>query len=229
MELTSERLALRPADRHDLDFFIDLRNHPEILALPGRQPSPRSDVERQLQRWVERWQKLGFGTWTVFDRKTGDRLGRVEFDPIGKGWPGIAPDEVELGCIVHPMCWSRGIATEASELAIADFFGRTDRDRLVALTTSDNQPSLRALAKLGLRHCGQIRHEHDETTFELFELVKNRSGGASPTALSGVVSEHWARSLSCRSRGSCRLFASEPDPVTDPPRDRLGHRAGGGA
>ena len=178
MELGSKRLVLRPAGRLDLDFFVEMRNHPRILALPGRQPRPRSDVEQQLQRWVERWQKLGFGTWTVFDRESGDRLGRVELDPIGQGWPGIAPDEVELGCIIHPSSCSEGIATEASELAIADFFGRTDRNRLVALTTSDNQPSLRALAKLGLRHCGQIQHEHDETTYELFELVQDSSGGA---------------------------------------------------
>jgi RimJ/RimL family protein N-acetyltransferase len=173
---TSERLVLRRVDRHDLDFFVDLRNHPQILALPGRQPRPRSDVERQLQRWVERWQKLGFGTWTVFDRKTRERRGRVELDPIGEGWPAIAPDEVELGCIVHPSCWNQGIATEATELALADFFDRTDRDRVVALTTSDNHPSLRALAKLALRHSGQIQREDDETIYELFELGRAEGG-----------------------------------------------------
>ncbi len=102
MELTSERLVLRPTDLRDLDFYVELRNHPEILALPRRQPRPRSDVERQLRRWIERWQEHGFGAWTVFGRKTQERLGRVEFDPMGPGSPGIAPDEIELGCIVHP-------------------------------------------------------------------------------------------------------------------------------
>ena len=172
MEPTSERLVLRTAAPTDLDFFFELRNHPEILALPRRESRPRSDVERQLWRWVERWQELGFGTWTVFDRQTEEPLGRVELDPIGPGWSGIAPDEVELGCIVHPMHWNKGIATEATELAIADFFDRTDRNRLVALTTTDNQPSLRALAKLGLHRCGETQHESDETTYELFELVR---------------------------------------------------------
>jgi [ribosomal protein S5]-alanine N-acetyltransferase len=176
MELTSEHLVLRPADRRDLDFYVDLRNHPDILALPRRQPRPRSDVERQLGRWLERWQRLGFGTCTVFDRNTGERLGRIELDPIGGGWPQIAPDEIELGCIVHPTYWNRGIATEASEIAIADFFVRTERDRLVALTTIDNHPSLRALEKLGMRRCGQIQHEDDVTAYELFELVRVRAG-----------------------------------------------------
>ena len=172
VELASERLVLRPTDPRDLDFYFELRNCPAILALPHRQPRPRSDVQRQLERWIERWQEIGFGAWTVFDRKTRERLGRVEFDPIGQGWSGIEPDEIELGCIVHPAYWNRGIATEATELAVADFFSRVNRSRLVALTTIENRPSLRALEKLGMRRCGETEHESDETTYELFELVR---------------------------------------------------------
>jgi RimJ/RimL family protein N-acetyltransferase len=91
---------------------------------------------------------------------------------MGSGWSGIAPNEIELGCIVHPNYWNRGIATEATALAVADFFRGIDRSRLVALTTIDNRPSLRALEKLGMRHCGETQHERDETTYELFELVR---------------------------------------------------------
>ena len=46
----------------DLEFYFELRNRPEILALPGRQPRLRSDVERQLRGWIDRWQQDGFGT-----------------------------------------------------------------------------------------------------------------------------------------------------------------------
>jgi [ribosomal protein S5]-alanine N-acetyltransferase len=171
LELVSERLVLRPAEMRDLDFYFELRNRPEILALPGRQASPRSDVERQLQRWLERWQDRGFGAWTVFERKTEVRLGRVELDPIGEGWSHLGPDEIEMGCIVDPTYWNQGIATEAAQLAAADFFNRTELDRLIALTTADNRPSLCALEKLGVRRCGQTEHERDQTTYELFELV----------------------------------------------------------
>ena len=123
MELTSERLVLRPAVLADLDFYVELRNHPEILASPRREPRPRSEVERDLRGWIERWQGQGFGAWTVFARKTMERLGRVEFDPVGLGWPEIPPDEIEVGCIVHPTYWNRGIATEATEIAVGDFSG----------------------------------------------------------------------------------------------------------
>jgi RimJ/RimL family protein N-acetyltransferase len=100
LELVSDRLLLRPTEMRDLEFYFELRNGPEILALPGRQPSQRSDVERQLQRWLERWRARGFGTWTVFERRTEVRLGRVELDPIGAGWSHLGPDEIELGCML---------------------------------------------------------------------------------------------------------------------------------
>jgi ribosomal-protein-alanine N-acetyltransferase len=181
VELVSERLVLRPTEMRDLDFYFELRNRPEILALPRRQPSQRSDVERQLQRWLERWQERGFGTWTVFERKTEARLGRVELDPIGAGWNHIAPDEIELGFIVDPTYWNQGIATEAAQLAAADFFNRSELDRLVALTTADNRRSLRALEKLGMRRRGQTQHERDQTTYELFELVPSALAAAQRT------------------------------------------------
>ena len=172
VELLSERLVLRPASERDLDFYFELRNRPEILARPGREPRPRSEVERQLRGWIDRWQEHGFGTWTVFHRETDERLGRVELDPMGPGWTGISPDEIEVGCIVHPTHWNRGIATEATDLVVADCFSRVGLNRLVALTTIDNKSSLRAMEKLGMRRRGGTQHERDHTTYELFELAR---------------------------------------------------------
>ena len=163
---------LRPADLGDLAFYVELRNHPDVLESPGREPRPRSEVERQLRGWIERWREYGFGAWTVFAYKTMERLGRVEFDPIGPGWPEIAPDEIEVGCIVHPTYWSQGIATEATEIAVEDFFTRADRHRLVALTTIDNRAALRAIEKLRMRRCGETHAEGDETTYILFEVLR---------------------------------------------------------
>jgi len=172
VELVSERLALRPAIEADLDFYYDLRNRPEILARPGVEPRPRSDIERQLHRWIDRWQEYGFGTWTVFERDSGERQGRVELDPFGPGWEGISPGEIEVGFVVHPTHWNRGIATEAAGLVVADCFTRAGLGRVIALTTTDNKASLRTLEKLGMRHRGQTRYEREPVTYEVYELVR---------------------------------------------------------
>ena len=172
VELVSERLVLRPASEADLDFYYDLRNRPEILARPGLEPRPRSDIERQLRGWIDRWQEYGFGAWTVFERDSGERQGRVELDPFGSGWEGISPGEIEVGFVVHPTRWNRGIATEAAGLVVADCFARAGLSRLIALTTTDNKASLRTLEKLGMRHLGQTQYERDPVIYEVYELVR---------------------------------------------------------
>ena len=173
MELVSERLVLRPASESDLDFYFAMRNSPEVLARPDQEPKPRWLVERQLQGWIDRWQEHGFGAWTVFDKQSDERQGRVELDPMGAGWEGIAVGEIEVGLIVHPTHWNRGIATEAAALVAVDCFTRAGLDRLIALTTPDNKASLRTLEKLGMRHRGQTQHVSDSTTYQVFELARS--------------------------------------------------------
>ena len=172
VELASERLVLRPASESDLDFYVEMRNRPEILARADHEPKPRSQVERQLHPWIDRWNEYGFGTWTVFHRESDERLGRVELDPMGAGWEGIPPGEIEVGLIVHPTRWNRGIATEAAGLVAVDCFTRAGLCLLVALTTSDNTASLRTLEKLGMRRRGETQHVSDPTTYEVFELAR---------------------------------------------------------
>ena len=172
VELVSGRLVLRPASESDLDFYVEMRNRPEILSRADHEPKPRSQVERQLHRWIDRWQEHGFGTWTVFHRESDERRGRVELDPMGAGWGGISPGEIEVGLIVHPAHWNRGIATEAAGLVAVDCFTRVGLDRLVALTTSDNKASLRTLEKLGMRHRGETQYASDPTTYDVFELAR---------------------------------------------------------
>jgi [ribosomal protein S5]-alanine N-acetyltransferase len=179
MKLATARLVFRPADEGDLDFYFELRNRPEILALPGREPRPRSDVERQLRGWIQQWDECGFGAWTLFDRETNERLGRVELDPIGSGWVGLSSDPIEVGCVVHPSHWNRGIATEATLLVAADCFSRVGLDRLVALTTIDNKPALRALEKVGMRRSGETHYADDHTAYEVFELAAAPQGASS--------------------------------------------------
>ncbi|HEY6961370.1 MAG TPA: GNAT family N-acetyltransferase [Gaiellaceae bacterium] len=172
MELASQRLVLRPVAVDDLDFSVQLRNSLDHLASPRPEPRPRAEAERQLRRAVEQWREQGFGSWTVVDRGSSERLGRIELESIGPGWPAIAPDEVEVGCVLDPAHWNHGIATEATQLAIEDFFGRVGRRRLVALASADNPASLRVLEKLGMRCCGETHREGDVTPYLLFELVR---------------------------------------------------------
>jgi [ribosomal protein S5]-alanine N-acetyltransferase len=171
VELVSARLVLRPAHVADLDFYFELRNRPEVISWTGvRGPRMRSDVERELRGWVGLWNERGFGTCTVFDRHADERLARVELDPVGSGWAKVAPGEIEIGCIVDPRRWNQGIAAEATLLVADDCFDRVGLHRLVAMTTTDNAPSLRALEKIGMSYVGETQHADGDRAYELFEL-----------------------------------------------------------
>jgi RimJ/RimL family protein N-acetyltransferase len=128
------------------------------------------------------WAEQGFGAWTVFDRATLERVGRIELDPLGPGWSGIDPDTVEIGCVIHPSHWNRGIATEAAWIAIEDFFRQGDRRRLIALASADNPASLRVLEKLGMRRCGVTEAEGDPVSYLVFEAVPRTETAPQGTA-----------------------------------------------
>src|ERR1700712_3905020 len=56
----------------------------------------------------------------------------------------------ELGYMVHPAVWGKGIAPEALRAYIPSFFARfTDKDELNAYTDSQNPRSNRVLEKIG--------------------------------------------------------------------------------
>ena len=76
----------------------------------------------------------------------GEPVAYVEVAPIGEG-SGVDPDEIEVGVVVHPDHWGKGIAVEAGLATVKDLFDRVGLDRVYAGVDPDNEKSLRALAK----------------------------------------------------------------------------------
>jgi RimJ/RimL family protein N-acetyltransferase len=93
-------------------------------------------------------------------------IGFVEVHPIGED-SGVAPDELEVGVVLHPDHWGQGIAAEAGLAVARDLFERVGRERVYAEIEATNDKSLRLLAKVpGVRHVGG----------ELYELTRTALG-----------------------------------------------------
>lgn len=60
----------------------------------------------------------------------------------------------ELGFILHPDHWGKGLAREGAEAAIAHFWATTDAPRLTASADPDNLASVGLLTRLGFRVTG---------------------------------------------------------------------------
>src|SRR5688572_7006397 len=111
MELRTERLVLRPWALDDLDALFAIRNAPEVIETTHTgAPLPREHLAGQVGRRLASWRDRGLGSWLIL--LDGDPVGYVEVTPIGEG-SGVDPEEIELGVVVHPSHWGKGIAGEA--------------------------------------------------------------------------------------------------------------------
>ena len=164
LRLHTPRLVLRPVEEGDLDTLLAIRNAPAVVATTSTGKAlPRERMAGQLSRRCASWREDELGSWLVL--LDGDPIAFVEVAPIGEG-SGVDPDAIEVGVVVHPDHWGKGIALEAGHAAARDLFERLGHDRVYAGVDPDNEKSLRALAKApGVR---RIDDELPELTARAF-------------------------------------------------------------
>lgn len=145
LELRTARLVMRPVREGDLETLLAIRNAPAVVATTVTgEALPRERMAGQLARRCVSWRERGLGSWLVL--LDGEPVAFVEVAPIGEG-SGVDPDAIEIGVVVHPDHWGRGLASEAGLAAARDLFERVGLERVYAGVDPDNVKSLRALAK----------------------------------------------------------------------------------
>ena len=144
MEITTRRLKLRPAQQGDLDAIHAVLSHTE--AMRWWSTPPHDDIE-QSRVWLEGMianTAAGAADFVV------EHEGRV----IGKAGCWKAPD---VGYILHPEVWGRGLASEALGAVIDHVFATTELDALNADVDPDNVGSIRLLERLGFVRTGEAK------------------------------------------------------------------------
>ena len=169
LELRTDRLVMRPVEEADLEVLLAIRNAPEVLATTGTGAElPRETMSGQLSRRCASWRERGLGSWLVL--RADAPVGYVEVAPIGEG-SGVDPEEIEIGVVVHPDHWGRGIAVEAGLAVARDLVERVGLARVYAGVDPDNAKSLRAMAKVpGVRQV-------DDELFELSAVALTGPAG----------------------------------------------------
>ena len=162
--LETERLILRPLTTADAPFILTLLNEPSFLRYIGDKKVRTLEDAAQyiLNGPVASYERHGFG------------LGMVELKdsdtPIGMC--GILKrDELpnpDIGFAFMPDFWSKGFAFEAAAAVLRDARERLKLDRILAITTPDNESSMKLLQKLGLKFERVIKMSEDPEAEELF-------------------------------------------------------------
>lgn len=76
--------------------------------------------------------------------------------------------EPDLGFSLLPAWWLKGYAFEAADAVMRHARGTLHVGRILAITSVDNEPSMRLLGKLGFRFERMVRLAEDATELRLF-------------------------------------------------------------
>jgi RimJ/RimL family protein N-acetyltransferase len=157
--LETERLALRRLTDDDAGFVHELVNEPSWIRFIGdRGVRSLEDARAYLDKGpLEMYRRFGFGLWVVELKETGEATGLcglIKRDAL---------EDVDIGFAFLPRFWGRGYALESASAVLA--YGREilELDRIVAITSPDNDASIRLLEKIGLRFEQNIQFAGEPT------------------------------------------------------------------
>ncbi|HMB76527.1 MAG TPA: GNAT family N-acetyltransferase [Kiloniellaceae bacterium] len=161
--LETPRLRLRPFALADEDLASELFTDPEVMKFLDGVIAP-DKIPEETQNATRRGAGRRLGVWCVADKTSGEKLATavllpIPIDTTDVEWSLLREDsyperEIEVGYILKPAVWGRGLATEICRALVRFAFEATDLPEIVAVTDPENWASQRVLTKCGLRHEG---------------------------------------------------------------------------
>lgn len=162
--LRTERLVLGQLDECDAEFIRGLLNEPSFLRYIGdRGVRTIDDARRYIREGpVAGYERYGHGLLRV----------ALQGDDAPIGMCGVLKrdslPEPDLGFSFLPAYWSKGYALEAAGAVMRHARDVLHVDRILAVTTHDNLPSMRLLGKLGFRFERMVQLGDDPAELRLF-------------------------------------------------------------
>ena len=160
----TKRLLIEQATLTDSDFFFTLLNSPTWLQYIGdrgieTQQDAITYIENSL---MTSYSEHGFGLWKVSLKESGVPLGICGF---------LKRDYMEhpdIGFAILPKFEGKGYMTEAAKAVLE--YGKLELglQKVLAVTTGENQSSRQLLATLGFKEDGTIELPKTDTVFIRF-------------------------------------------------------------
>jgi RimJ/RimL family protein N-acetyltransferase len=164
MDLETDRLTLRAFTLDDAPFILQLLNEPSFLANIGDKGVRTEADARQylITGPMASYAAHGFGLCAVVLAATGQLIGmcgllrRPTLD---------APD---LGYALLPEFWGAGYAVEAADGVLGHARTTLALTSLRAITSLDNEASMRVLRRVGFLDAGEVTLSADAPPVRLF-------------------------------------------------------------
>ena len=162
--LSSDRLFIRPITLDDAPFILTLLNEPSFLRYIGDKQVRNLEDARQyiLNGPIASYERHGFGLCLMELRESHTAVGMCGI---------LKRDELpdpDLGFALLPDFWNKGLAFEAATAVLNDARERLKLDRILAITSLDNDASINLLERLGFKFERVIELSADREPVKLF-------------------------------------------------------------
>jgi RimJ/RimL family protein N-acetyltransferase len=162
--LETKRLILRQMNVDDDEFIFELVNEPAFIRNIGDKGVRTIEDARDyiLTGPVASYAKFGFGLYAVELAEMGAPIGicgLLKRDSL---------EDVDIGFAFLEKFWGKGFAYESAAAVMGYGRGALGIKRIVAITSPDNEGSIRVLSKLGLRFEKMIRMPGSDEDTRLF-------------------------------------------------------------
>jgi RimJ/RimL family protein N-acetyltransferase len=147
--LTTERLRLRAHTLADFPTYCTLWADPAVMRFIGGKPNTAEESWARLLRNAGHWSLLGFGSWWVEERATGEFVGEVGLFNYQRTIDPPLGEIPEIGWILSPARHGRGYATEAVQAILSWADGRFIASEAACLIHPENAASLHVAEKCG--------------------------------------------------------------------------------
>lgn len=145
MELSQWEVADRPA-------METLCTNAHVMRYVGeRKPMAPEAIDGALRDTIAHY-RHGFGELAMRLRGCKEIIGECGLKFLED------TGDVEIGWMLMPAYWGRGLATEAARATLHHAFTSLQFDEIVAVADERNHASLRIIDKLGMQFVGYARH-----------------------------------------------------------------------
>lgn len=162
--LETERLVLRQLSPDDAAFIFELVNEPSFIRFIGDKGVRTLEDARNyiLNGPVESYRRYGFGLYLVELKASGAPIGMC-----GVLKRDTLPDP-DIGFAFLPAYWKFGYAVESAAAVMNHAREVLGLNRILAITSPDNDASEKLLGKIGLRFCRLTKLSADASEVKLF-------------------------------------------------------------
>lgn len=158
--VTTPRLSLLPPGPEHLPDLIRLKGDEAVFGYMLHGTRTPGRTREELEDDMDFWQVRGYGTWSVFERGTGEFLGIAGLmeRPDGRG--------VAVRFALWPQCRGKGYAREAARAAL-DFGHAAGLPRIIGVARETNLASRAVLTDCGMALCAEFHHRgHNMLVYE---------------------------------------------------------------